>query len=497
VPEPKRALILAGGGVKVAFQAGVLQVLLDEAEGLAFDHVDGASGGSLNLAMLCQGMSGRRIADNWRRFDPLRITEPNPKFLVGESIARLGRFRENGFTDWGLDFDAIRESQLDAIFNIYDFSRHELLLVRPAEMSADMLCACICLPMWFPPVPKAGDLLIDPVFITDANLEDAIHRGATELWVIWTVSRRGRWRGGFVNHYFQIIENAAYGNFKRTLKRIDESNRAHAEGRHAEFPHPVDVKQLSAEVPVHYLVNVRSAPFRRAVDLGVKAARAWLRSEGVALRPPPAPAPPTRPSRVRFTEVMTGEVALGERDPRRGAQAGGRSPLRFKLTIHVDDLGTFLADARHQAAATGYVESAALGGRRVVSQGWFNLFTIDGDPHTRHMRYRLLFRDGAGAPVTLVGVKDVHDDPGHDAWADTTTLYATIVSGHVPPGGGDEDVIAAGILHILPQAFARQLTTFRGAGPGPFGDLTAVARFGEAFLGSLFSVYGRRLIRGG
>ena len=61
-PRTKRSLILAGGGIKVAFQAGVLQVWLDEA-GLEFDHVDGASGGSFNLAMMCQGMSGTEIAD--------------------------------------------------------------------------------------------------------------------------------------------------------------------------------------------------------------------------------------------------------------------------------------------------------------------------------------------------------------------------------------------------------------------------------------------------
>ena len=31
ISTPKRSLILAGGGIKVAFQAGVLQVWLDEA----------------------------------------------------------------------------------------------------------------------------------------------------------------------------------------------------------------------------------------------------------------------------------------------------------------------------------------------------------------------------------------------------------------------------------------------------------------------------------
>ncbi len=46
----KRSLILAGGGLKVGYQAGVLQVWLDEA-GLKFDHADGASGGILNIVL--------------------------------------------------------------------------------------------------------------------------------------------------------------------------------------------------------------------------------------------------------------------------------------------------------------------------------------------------------------------------------------------------------------------------------------------------------------
>ena len=43
----RRSLILAGGGVKVAFQAGVLEVWLEA--GLTFDHADGASGGRLSI----------------------------------------------------------------------------------------------------------------------------------------------------------------------------------------------------------------------------------------------------------------------------------------------------------------------------------------------------------------------------------------------------------------------------------------------------------------
>jgi len=71
-----RSLILAGGGIKVGVQAGVLQVWLDEA-GIEFDHADGASGGRSPpprgtpsglsereievLRLMTQGLSNREI----------------------------------------------------------------------------------------------------------------------------------------------------------------------------------------------------------------------------------------------------------------------------------------------------------------------------------------------------------------------------------------------------------------------------------------------------
>ena len=57
-------------------------------------------------------------------------------------------------------------------------------------MDEDRLISAVSLPMWFPPVEIDGAVYIDAVFATDANLEEAIDRGADELWIIWTVSRR-------------------------------------------------------------------------------------------------------------------------------------------------------------------------------------------------------------------------------------------------------------------------------------------------------------------
>src|SRR5438067_7927171 len=108
-PKKKRSLILAGGGIKVAFQAGVLQVWLDEA-GLTFDHADGASGGTFNLAMYCQGMTGQQIADNWRNLDPFLPVGVNLSGLwpFSRSLFTMDNFRARVLPFWGVDWNAIR-----------------------------------------------------------------------------------------------------------------------------------------------------------------------------------------------------------------------------------------------------------------------------------------------------------------------------------------------------------------------------------------------------
>jgi predicted acylesterase/phospholipase RssA len=83
---PKRSLMLAGGGLKIPFQAGVLQVWLDEA-GIEFDHGDGVSAACFNLAMWAQGMNGKQIADNWRHFQPGDLDHESARPL-GQRISR-------------------------------------------------------------------------------------------------------------------------------------------------------------------------------------------------------------------------------------------------------------------------------------------------------------------------------------------------------------------------------------------------------------------------
>ena len=200
-----------------------------------------------------------------------------------------------------------------------------------------------------------------------------------------------------------------------------------------------------------------------------------------------APPPPLAGSGTSFTEQMKGFLTLGETDPVRGWEQGRLLTQRFmfELTITVPDVERFLASEDREGVAEGYVDCDLLGGQLPVKRGWFNLFVATGDATTREMRYRLWFSDLSGTPLTMYGFKDVRDDPGLDLWTDTSTLYITLLRGHIPPGAEGE-VIGAGVLRILPQDFAKQLTTFRGSGKGP---LKAVAGFGAFFVKSLHDVY--------
>ncbi|MDR6437235.1 cholesterol oxidase [Paenarthrobacter nicotinovorans] len=230
---------------------------------------------------------------------------------------------------------------------------------------------------------------------------------------------------------------------------------------------------------------------------------------------------------VRFTEQMHGWFSPGIADPEKGRSLGrDRSrKIMFELTIIAEDIEAFASDPNHPARAEGYVLADYFGGRMPVERGWFNLFvqeTADAAAPARRMLYRLWLRDPGGTPFTFTGHKLIRNEAGFDLWADTTTLYATILRGHVPPdaapldavppdaappdpgtqdapppdaaqptagGAAQAGVVGAGILYIRPLDFAKQLTTFRAEGPAPAAGLVT---FGKLFAGELWQVYGRR-----
>lgn len=511
----KRSLMLAGGGLKVCFQAGVMQVWLDEA-GLTFDHVDGASGGVFNLAMMCQGMSGLEIANNWRNTNPregisLNIKEL-PKLAYAESMFTLDAYREHVFPGWGLDWDKLKASDLNATFNVFNFTRKELQVIEPKDMSQEMLCACVSLPMWFPPVRMNGETYLDAVYMTDANIDEAIRRGADELWIIWTVSEKDEWNPGFVATYFQIIETTADGHYKASLKRVRENNEAIAAGGQGEYGRHIEIRELKADVALHYLIDLSQDRMTEAVNLGVERARQWCRDNNIPLTELPGDYPTDvheAHTKISFTEEMKGYYTRGEMDYDKGFKEGRENGknIMFHLTITVDGVNRFVTDPAHDTQdIVGYVECDDLGGRLPVEKGVFNLFVDEADPSVKKMLYRLFFRKPDGEALTLSGHKIIKDDPGFDLWHDTTTLYTRILRGHISPeeekaleqsGQLEQAVCGSGIIVIPFFSFLKQLTTFRAEGPTLSDRTSAMARFGRLFMGKLWDVYARQVLSSG
>ena len=206
---------------------------------------------------------------------------------------------------------------------------------------------------------------------------------------------------------------------------------------------------------------------------------------------------PSEKVALQFTEEMKGFATFGNANYDDGYRLGKEngSDLMFHLTIQIDDVHGFLASREHVAVATGYVKGTQLDGKRRVEKGIFNLFVDTEDCNRKAMLYRLFFRDTHDQPLTLSGFKRVQNHAGPDIWQDTTTLYTNIFRGHVTQEEEvSSELVAAGILHISPLDFIKQLTTMRTYGP-TFADRTeGMSAFGSYFLGSLWEVYGPRCL---
>jgi predicted acylesterase/phospholipase RssA len=205
-----RSLILAGGGMRVAWQAGALRALAEE--GLIFAHADGTSGGIMNLAMLLSGLSPAEICERWRTLDPRDFSSflPLDEYLHGPQLEAMGDargIREKVFPHLGIDVEKIRSATgLIGTFNVCNFTRKTNEVIPHERIDLDLLVAGMSLPIFMPPVQKGTTVYTDSVWIRDANLPEAMRRGADELWLLWCIGNTGEYKRGAFNQYVHMIE---------------------------------------------------------------------------------------------------------------------------------------------------------------------------------------------------------------------------------------------------------------------------------------------------
>lgn len=490
-----RSLLLAGGGLKVAFQAGVLQVWLSEAE-LEFDHVDACSGGAFNLALLCSGRSGIEIADLWRRFRPLDgVSISVSGLLRGDSLVTMRGYREKVFPSWELDWDRINHaSPYDATFTVHDRSTGKRKVFTAEEMDEEKLVATLSQALWFPPVPINGSLYTDAVFDTDANVDVAVQKDADEIWVIWTVSTRPEWMPGVLAQFFHALEVSANGTLQSDLDRIRFNN---GKGL-ALFEKPVEAQVLRAEVGTHYLALLNGDRLHRAVEQGVRAARSWCDRRGIRYTPIDRSGFYDSGVELRFSDRLSGRI--------RGRRANA------ELFLTVADSGEFVNAGRQRVQVSGSVMCSVLEGRATVEDGWADiLLDAEGqwrttdvggvcesdygvDPTRKHMLYVLhLLTPGTGRRVTFVGTKALTTPSISGVSREATTMAVRVLDGWVERDDGREP-LWTGLLWMGPLDVARQLVGARATGPDLASELGGLARYGALFAGSLWDVAARKVL---
>lgn len=394
----KRSLVLAGGGMRVAWQAGVVRALAEE--GLHFDHVDGTSGGILTAGMLLSGVSPEDMCRNWSGVNvkdfgsalPLGEYVKGPWSLpaIGDADGLLGKvFPALGIDDGEIRRRAALPGAVEGTFNVVEFTGKRCHAIDARDVDAELMAAGMSLPIFLTPLRRDGKIWTDAVWVRDANVAEALRRGADEVWLVWCIGNTGYWGDGPLEQYVHMIEMSAMGAL------LADFEAAQAAGRDftlhvvkPENPLPLD--------PEFYLNRIDADTL---IGMGYRDARSYLKgmtAEGLP-KDPSCTAMAEPPAGIRFTERF-----------------GGRD-ARLTVTVALP-----LDPSAAPARLTGFLDHAPFGPRVFLAGG-------SVDVRGGSVTYRASVRAG-GAWHRLALARVFHDDPGPDAWEDTRQARLTVGS---------------------------------------------------------------------
>ncbi|MEX2564535.1 MAG: patatin-like phospholipase family protein [Cyclobacteriaceae bacterium] len=282
--DVKRSLILAGGGMRVAYQAGVLLAL--EEAGIEFTHVDGTSGGIFNVAMLASGLKPKEIAQRWRTLKVKYFLSGrkfkdyfSPMFMNG--YADADNIRNKVFPHLGIDILSIQHNDaINASFNVCNFSKKSVEAFGNREIQEDHLIAGVSLPIFMPALFIDSNWYTDAVWIKDANLMEAVNHQSQELWLVWAIGNSSAYQSGAFNQYVHMIEMSANGALLEEYRHIQMINNHLAAYGYTE---PITLKVIKSEDPLPLdpdlffnLIN-----FRELINMGYENAKKLLKTGSV------------------------------------------------------------------------------------------------------------------------------------------------------------------------------------------------------------------------
>jgi predicted acylesterase/phospholipase RssA len=269
--------------MRLAYQAGVLMAL--EEEKLRFDHVDGTSGGIFNAGMLASGLDAREVAKKWRELNIKNFMSPRPlknyfKPLNMMGYADADGIRQKIFPGLGIDINKINSHQgPDTTFNVCNFSEKSVEAIHHKKVTEDHLIAGVSLPIVMPGIKIGAQWYSDAVWIKDANLVEAVHRGAEELWLVWAIGNTATYLPGALNQYVHMIEMSANGGLLEEYARIEMINEEIEQGKSRfgqkkpirlyiikpEHPLPLDPDLYLGKIDARSLINMGYAHAKKGL----------------------------------------------------------------------------------------------------------------------------------------------------------------------------------------------------------------------------------------
>jgi cholesterol oxidase len=238
-----------------------------------------------------------------------------------------------------------------------------------------------------------------------------------------------------------------------------------------------------------------SALAERTAEMMI-ADRKWANRPRASLAAVPSAKVATRTASLSFTERLSGFVSLRVdiNDFREAFERGrdGGALIELRLTIDYPDVQAMLHAPSREASISGTMLAPELSPHRLtVTDGSFSL--LDQDPsqaETWRMRYRMNLVAEDTKRYTFDGYKVIRRHGARHAWADTSTLYATISELDGPKLG-------IGILHLRPVDFGRLLRTIEVKGV-PIPQRSKYRRaFMTLFAGEMVRIYGGPLDEAG
>ena len=406
----KRSLILAGGGMRVAYQAGVLAAL--EQAGLRFHHVDGASGGTMNLSMMLGGQGSEEIAQRWRTLNQRDFSAMLPwrdytRSLRWPALGSARGLREKVFPHLGIDPDRIRRATgIVGTYNVCNFATKTAEVVEHTGIDLDILIAAVSLPMLMPAVVRAGMPYTDAVWIRDSNVPEAVGRGSDDIWLVWCIANSPVYHNGLFRQYVHLIEMAANGSLLRDLAYLG-----------ARWPNrPVRIHVIRPEHPIpldpaYYFGRIDAATL---IDLGYQDACRYLDD--------PAPVSgPWEPTITQMREPVPGaasrlilEGPFTRTDPAPGKVRDRRHETWIRLHLQVQARARDGADRPGELSVAGDVTAPGVKPHTLIQHGAAVLDTAAG--LTLRLRWRsddgpqsLLATPAASRRALAVTIQDDRD----------------------------------------------------------------------------------------